>query len=56
LADANPLLNGFLGISAVNGTFNPTSPTHPDGTEDVNFTNGFTSLIDYSGFGNVFLS
>jgi hypothetical protein len=56
LADANPSFNGFLGIAAVNGTFNPTSPTLPDGTEDVNFTSGFGSHIDYSGFGNVFLS
>jgi hypothetical protein len=46
---------GALFVSAAGGTFNPTSPTTPDGTEGVSFTSGQNSTVGYEGFGRVTL-
>jgi len=46
---------GALFVSATGGTFNPASPTTPDGTEVVSFTSGQTSTVGYEGFGSVTL-
>jgi hypothetical protein len=45
---------GSLSISAAGGTFIPASPTTPDGTEQVVFSSGF-STVGYEGFGSVTL-
>jgi hypothetical protein len=46
---------GALFVSATGGTFNPASPTTPDGTEVVSFTSGRNSTVGYEGFGSVSL-
>jgi hypothetical protein len=51
LFNKNPA-TGSLFISAVSGTFNPFTPTTPNGTETVTFT-GLTSTIGYTGFDSV---
>jgi hypothetical protein len=54
LFNQNPAA-GILSISASGGTFNPTSPTTPNGTEVVSFTSGQNSTVGYEGFGSVSL-
>jgi hypothetical protein len=44
---------GILSISASGGTFNPTSPTTPNGEEIMSFTSGVNSTVSYEGFGTV---
>jgi hypothetical protein len=44
-----------LFVSATGGTFNPASPTTPNGTEVVSFTSGQNSTVGYEGFGSVTL-
>jgi hypothetical protein len=51
LFNKNPA-TGSLFISALSGTFNPFTPTTPNGTETVTFT-GLTSTIGYAGLDNV---
>jgi hypothetical protein len=51
LFNKNPA-SGSLFISALSGTFNPFTPTTPNGNESVTFT-GLTSTIGYAGFDNV---
>jgi hypothetical protein len=46
---------GALFVSATGGTFNPASPTTPNGTEVVSFTSGQNSTVGYTGFGSVTL-
>ena len=46
---------GVLFVSATGGTFNPASPTPPDGTEVVSFTSGQNSTVGYEGFYSVTL-
>jgi hypothetical protein len=42
-----------LFISAVGGTFNPSSPITPTGSESITFPGGLTSVVDYSNFTSV---
>jgi hypothetical protein len=45
--------NGFLAVSAVNGTINPRIPTIPDGEDVITFAGGLTSQVVYRGFDHV---
>jgi hypothetical protein len=44
-----------LFLSGGGGTFNPSSPTTPNGTEVVSFTSGQNSTVGYEGFYSVTL-
>jgi hypothetical protein len=48
--------NGSLSISAPGGTYSPSAPTTPDGSQDILFASGLASVVDYSGFDAVNLS
>jgi hypothetical protein len=54
LFNQNPAA-GFLFVSAPGGTYNPTAPTSPNGSEDVTFLSGLSSTFFYEGFDNVSL-
>jgi hypothetical protein len=46
---------GFLSVGAPGGTYNPTAPTAPGGSEDVTFAGGLASTFFYEGFNSVSL-
>jgi hypothetical protein len=54
LFNQNPAA-GFLTVAATGGTYNPTAPTAPNGSEDVTFAGGLTSTFFYEGFDTVSL-
>jgi hypothetical protein len=52
MRNENPT-TGSLSISAPGGTFNPLTPSTPDGTEKVTFPGDVPSAVTYFGFDSV---